>query len=206
MQTFCLSAPDRVVHIPLLFNNSRPSSLQYSISSFEDDGAKTFVDLSAKDLKHIEKAQADSLRLTFQRKADLDYNEDDEDDDHPSHSDFPRDSTGLRLQKTETLHHLKITRPGIVRLERAVEGDIEIRIRPSEVTIVECPTARFVGDVLDHAVRCIGTTEGLQMRLTGVAPLSLKWTREVRSRRVQSIVEGIEGSHEVRPQLLLIRS
>ena len=131
LQTFCLSASGPVF-VPVVFNNTRPRFLQYSWQALEDDSVKTLVEISSKELVSIDK----SLMATPPTPPGLD-----EDDEEES----PLIDLGApRLQKTELLHHIKVTKPGVIQLERAGEGaDIDIRVRMGKVTIVECPSAKF---------------------------------------------------------------
>ncbi|KAI0049256.1 hypothetical protein FA95DRAFT_1571322 [Auriscalpium vulgare] len=209
-QTYCLPSPSSSVLIPVLLNNSNPSSLRYSITPLGHEGGKVpQVTLSAKDLKAIESSRQDSLQVSRYSGADRDkreseYDEYDEDDDE---DDGPRDPQ--RLQKTQSLVHIRLTKPGTVHLHAVHDpSGVEARIiYPSRLTVAPCPRAQFVEDdalTRGDNVRCAspglgfaGADKDVQLGLSiyGVPPLSLKWYKEINKRREYFVVEGIESSH-----------
>jgi nucleoporin POM152 len=203
-KSFCLEPPEHVSLIPIVFNNTHPTHISYSISPLGDDGARMYVNLSSRELRQIEKVRSDALVALEQ--ADPDEGDDTDDDfdynEPPRQRALSRGSSPdleYRLEKTEVLQHIKVSRPGVVRLERALDqANTQVRIRPTEVTVVHCPKVEFVaGGSKDDEKRCVGTTEALDLKLYGVAPLSLKWHRDVAGRREHFLVEGIEGNHTV---------
>ncbi|KAF8527547.1 hypothetical protein BU17DRAFT_73948 [Hysterangium stoloniferum] len=206
LEIFCLEAPHNTALIPVVFNNTQPTHVTYSVSALGNDSAKTFISLSSRDLKQIEKARSEALTvMQMSDPGDDGESEDDYYDQNDSIKQRPligRNAVdpAYQLEKTEILQHIKITRPGVVRLERALDqNNADVRIRPTEVTIVQCPKVEFVKDtVTDDGKRCIGTTEVLNLNVFGVAPLTLKWHREVSGRRENFLVEGIEGDHNVK--------
>jgi nucleoporin POM152 len=201
--TYCLSAPSNTVLIPILLNNTSPTAIRYSLTHL-GSGKVEFVDFSSRDLRAIEQAREEALQLT---KTESSADEDDEDDYDPD--DVIDDSlpkkiagSGTSLEKTQSIAHIKVTKPGIVQLQRVYDGasQTDARIAPSEITIAPCPYASFVDDVITKGdnTRCIGTGEELAVKVYGVPPLSLKWHRDVNSgRREQFSVERIEGTNEV---------
>ncbi|EJD54259.1 hypothetical protein AURDEDRAFT_94875 [Auricularia subglabra TFB-10046 SS5] len=180
MQTFCLAAPSYAVFVPVVFNNTKPRYLQYSLAPLADPSAKTIVELSAKDLKNIDQ----SIMSTPPAPVDVD------DEDEPTLIDFGAPQLG----KTEVMHHLKITKPGIVALERAGEGgNVDIRVRQRTVSVVDCPRAHFVDKAAAQETRCVGASHDLGLTVYGVPPLALTWTRTVDDAREEFVVEGIDG-------------
>ncbi|KZV93718.1 hypothetical protein EXIGLDRAFT_767824 [Exidia glandulosa HHB12029] len=190
LQTFCLAAPSYTVFVPVVFNNTRPKFLQYSLSPLSaptDPTTASLVELSARELKAIDQSLS-QLQLTPPAQMDGEL----DDDDEPALIDLG----APRLGKTETMHHVKVTKPDVLRLERAGEGnevDIRIRQNPGAVTIVECPTAQFIDGARDTQTRCVGGAEELHLTVYGVPPLALAWTRLVEGKREEFVVEGIEG-------------
>ena len=189
-----------------MFNNTQPTHISYSLSPLGDDGARIYVNLSSRDLRQIEKVRSDALTAFEQTDPDEGY---DNDEDYYDYNEPTRQRTltggtspdmEYRLEKTEMLQHIKVSRPGVLRLERALDqANTEVRIRPTEVRVVHCPKVEFVaGGIKEDEKRCAGTTETLDLKLYGVAPLALKWHRDVAGRREHFLVEGIEGGHTVR--------
>jgi nucleoporin POM152 len=205
-QSFCLAPPVNAVLVPVLLNNTNPSGLRYSLTplGYTEDGGHgkvEYFDLTAKDLKVIEQTRAEGLQLTrpsFPAKRDLDeYDEYDDDDDEGAETSNPHSS----LQKTQSLVHIRLTKPGTVRLERVRDAsNVDARLGyPSEVTIVPCPHVEFVHDGSREVdVRCAGQDLDLQMMIDihGLPPLSLRWFRAVNGKREHFLVEGIEGGHD----------
>ncbi|KAH9937368.1 uncharacterized protein B0H18DRAFT_970234 [Fomitopsis serialis] len=203
-QTFCLASSSHSVLVPLLLNNTSPPSVRYSLVPLgyvEGSGAKIErVDLSAKDLKAIENARLEDLQIarsSATKREDDDYDDYDDDEDEQTGTDSP-----TKLQKTQSMTYIRISKPGTVRLDRVLDSSSEARlVYPGEVTIVPCPRAEFVPDnIADTRCATPGITGGageelnLHIDVYGVPPLSLRWYKEVDGRRESFMVEGIESS------------
>ncbi|KAF8640975.1 hypothetical protein AX17_000621 [Amanita inopinata Kibby_2008] len=205
--TFCLSSHPDSVLIPILLNNTNIAGLRYSLTPLDHAEGRNprrveLVDLSAKDLKAIEQArleglQAARLAATPAPGSD-DYDEYDDEDDAPS-----RDSQ-TTLQNSQSLVHIRISKPGVLRLLRVLDAsntDARLTV-PSEVAIVPCPRAKFIDDGWKNVnVRCAGQDKDVQLMIdvVGIPPLSLRWLKIVNMKREHFLVEGIEGSHDDLP-------
>ena len=216
-ETFCLAAPGQSVLIPVVLNNTNPTSLRYTLTplGYSPDSEKHKAssssrverfELTAKDLKAIEQVRLDSLqvaRVASSAKRDTeDYDEyDDEDEDGVANL---RTSSST-LQKTQSLAHIRLTKPGVLRLDRVMDNSgVDARlVYPTEVTVAPCPRVEFVDDgalALRDNIRCAapgmasGAGEELQLKIHmyGVPPLSLRWFRELNGKRESFMVEGIE--------------
>ena len=135
----------------------------------------------------------------------------DEDDENDYDPDDVIDETSTKriasgsnvaLEKTQSIAHIRVSKPGIIRLQRVYDSSsqTDARISLSEVIIAPCPYASFVDDVIAKGdnIRCVGSGEELAVKVFGVPPLSLKWHREIsKGRREHFSVERIEGTHEV---------
>lgn len=192
--TFCLSSSSDAALIPILLNNTTPTSLRYSLRSL--DGSHTeYIDVSAKELKAIEQTRQSALQVakTTIPKADDDYDEYDDDDDSNTSKRIAHSS----LQRSQSLLHVRLARPGRVRLERVMDSSgIEARLLyPYDVLITHCPRVQFVDDPIAAEIRCAGqdTDHQLMIDISGVTPLSLRWFKMVNGRRESFLVEGIEG-------------
>jgi nucleoporin POM152 len=216
-RSFCLASPGDTVLIPVLLNNSQPTSIRYSLTPLGADTSghgmtkSTFlkpkadvVDLSARELKAIESARVEALqstRLSTPREADDDDEYDDDDDEAEDINEDARSSHSW-LQKTQSISYIRVTKPGILRLERVAHASgVDARlVYPIEVTIAPCPTAEFVDDArrLSDTIRCAGDNPDLDLkiRIFGVPPLSLRWHRETNGKTDPFLVEGIQGDHE----------
>lgn len=213
-QTFCLPTPSSSVLIPVLLNNSYPYSLQYAVTPL-GGGSSQSVTLAAKDLKAIEHARTAHLRLTKTSvsKQDTDYDEEEEEEvDEEEEGNLRRDShsNSPRLQKTQSLEHIRISSPGTIRLTDVKDSSgVYARIvYPSQITVAPCPRAQFDDDdvlIRGDNVKCAAPELGvlgndkdikLGLRIHGVPPLSLKWYKEINARREYFVVEGIEAGHE----------
>jgi nucleoporin POM152 len=222
--TFCLGSDSSSgsVLIPVLLNNTNPIGLRYTLTPIGFvggvDGSKRVerVDLNAKDLKAIEQ-----LRLTLEltrattSSSKLDIDDPDYDeyaDDEPS-NEVPSSTT---LQKSQTLTYIRLSKPGVLRLERVLDtANVEARLMyPLEVTVAPCPRAEFVPDEISrgHNIRCAapgvvsghpgsaaGEDLGFSIDIFGVPPLSLRWFKDVNGKREYFMVEGIDADQlEVR--------
>ncbi|KAG9019121.1 hypothetical protein FRB90_006189 [Tulasnella sp. 427] len=228
---FCLSAPHNEVLVPVLLNNSHPSSVAYSISALGDKSpSKTFT-LHSKELTKIEQRWRDYFHdasLTKPGRVDSDpYDDEYENDDYnlakndqaskkkggigrimgssePASKKLPLSPLARRfysttLESTQSIMHISVTRPGVVRLVDVKASDNSgFRISgSSEVLVVACPTARFEvpkGLPAPKAKECAGAEKELAIVAEGVAPLKLTWHREIDGRRETFVAEGIEGN------------
>lgn len=217
--TFCLDTQSGSnVLIPVLLNNTNPVGFRYTLTPLGYmEGVDALrkvetIDLSAKDLKAIENARWDSLQLTrtttTSSKLDVDDPDYDEyDDDDESSNDAASSTT---LQKSQTLAHIRLTKPGTVRLERVLDNsNVDARLMyPLEVTVAPCPKAEFIPDeisrgkdtkcaatgvVSGHPGSAAGEDVKFNIDIFGVPPLSLRWFKDVNGRREYFTVEGIEG-------------
>ncbi|PCH34046.1 hypothetical protein WOLCODRAFT_130155 [Wolfiporia cocos MD-104 SS10] len=205
-QTYCLAAPGDSILIPVLLNNTHPNIVQYSLTPLgANERSKTkseLVELTSKDLQAIENERLEGLQIartsTFKRDPD-DFDEyDDDEDDEDS-------ATSPALPHTQTRVHLRVNKPGRLRLERVVDSsNVDARlVYPGEVTIVPCPRAEFAagaGAAGEDDTRCavpglttgVGEELNLDIDVYGVPPLSLRWHKEVSGKRESYMVEGIE--------------
>jgi nucleoporin POM152 len=180
-------------------------------------GKIEYVELNQKELKAIEGSWVESLQIARSAVGgtnvnghskrdtdDYEYDEYDDEEDQDNYDDSNPNSHSS-LSKTQSLTHIRIKKPGTVRLERVLDpSNIAARLsHPLEVTVVPCPTASFApADKSDPPpVRCAGSDSGAELKLTidikGVPPLSLRWFKEVNGRREHFLVEGIEDEgHE----------
>lgn len=191
-ETFCLPSTGDAVLVPILLNNTNPVALRFSVMPFGfNPGQPELFDLSGKELRAIEQARVEALQL-IRPASNEDVDEYDEYDDDP----VPNHSSSL--QRTQALVHIRLTQPGILRLDRVLDSStIEARlVIPSELTVAPCPQAGFTPDKHEEDnVRCAGQDADVRLMLDihGVPPLSLRWSRTINGRREAFLVEGIEG-------------
>ena len=210
-QRFCLDPFSANVLVPILLNNSNPISLRYTITPLgyvESSGAKNeSVTLSSRDLKAIENARLEQLQVAKTSKQEYFDDDVDEYDDEYTAGDSPDAHSSLpRLQKTQSLVHIRVSKPGTIRLEDVNDpSGVDARILyPYDVTVAPCPSAQFVdgdalarGDNIKCAAAGLNTLDEekdvrLMLSIYGVPPLALKWFKEVNGRREYFVVEGIE--------------
>lgn len=179
---------------------------QASVRNQADGGKVQYFDLSARDLKAIENGRLEFLALTrtateSMRKSDYDddgYDDEDEEDETANLGDHVHSS----LQRTQSLAHIRVSRPGVIRLERVIHSSsIDARVAyPTSVSVAPCPRASFVDDAIltkDETIRCAGEDPDLNIMIDiyGVPPLSLRWYKDVNGKRESFMVEGIEAGH-----------
>jgi nucleoporin POM152 len=213
--TFCLAHSGDAILIPVLMNNTNPSTLRYSITPLGDAedmsrqdkpvaSYKTqYIDLSSRDLKAIEHARVQALELTRTETLAKRQNDEDDYDDEDEEGDGAKAAlTHPSLQRSQGLTHIRVNKPGVIRLERVIHSSsIDARIAyPTSVVIAPCPRASFVDDNIvtrDETVRCAGDNPDLALKIDiyGVPPLSLRWYKDVNGKRESFMVEGIEAGH-----------
>ncbi|KAJ3563589.1 hypothetical protein NP233_g8846 [Leucocoprinus birnbaumii] len=193
----CLAQSSNHILIPLLLNNTNIAALKYSISPLNAPSEKTIVEVSAKQL---EQNRQELLQLVSTPLPQVNPEEEDEYDDDDDDDDSKLNPT--TLQKSQDLVYIRISKPGIVRLEHVLDvARNEARlIQPSEVIIVPCPQVAFVDtteSVDSDAVRCAGQANNLDLMIAvnGVPPLSLRWLKTINAKTDQYLVEGIEEDY-----------
>ena len=193
---YCLSQLSSYMLLPVLLNNTNIAGLKYSVSPLNAPTYKVFVEVTAKNL---EQNLQDFLQLTPALSLQTQPEEEDEygdDNDISSKTSLPT------LQKSQSLVYIRISKPGIFRLEQVWDvAHNEARlIQPSEVVIVPCPQVAFV-DTSEQTARdsvwCSGQDNDLDLLIsvTGTPPLSLRWLKTINEKRDQYLVEGIEGDY-----------
>ena len=202
---FCLSPTNDLVLLPVLLNNTNLAGLRYTYTplSYMDEGSRGKVEtheLSAKDLKQVEQTYHERLQLVATGQPARTTDEYDEyDDDHDESSSQSAKST---LQQTQTLVHILLSRPGIVRLKRVYDSsNADARLVVSEAIVVPCPRVEFAEDdtsASQKSIRCAGQDADLQLKINvhGVPPLSLRWVKIINGNQEQFLVEGIEADHK----------
>jgi nucleoporin POM152 len=211
-EAFCLESPGSVVLIPILLNNTTPIGIRYTLlplghgESQEIVGKVETYDLNAKDIRAIEQSRQESLELTRTNANKRDINDPDYDEYDDGDEEDSTESPVDALQKSQTLVHVHVAKPGTLRLERVIDSaDFDARLAyPLEVVIAPCPKAEFVPDDISRGdnVKCAaagvvsdykGSTPGedvdFNLDIFGVPPLSpslvrrCQWTAGVLHRR-----------------------
>ncbi|KAI3617591.1 hypothetical protein CBS9595_003500 [Malassezia furfur] len=180
-------APERVcqcvdatapVALPVVFHHLEPALLEYSVTDVER-GTKRMLTVKAPKTRAL-------LRDAVAYAPDA--------DDAP---DVPPHARGLSLQERkrlraaareraqrtddgETVHELRLTQPGLVRLERVLDknrNEAQLVDAP-DVLLVACPAASFVHTTPSDY--CPNDDGALAVRVAGVAPLELTYTHVAR--------------------------
>ena len=180
----------------------------YSLTHLGTDKVDN-VEVGWKELRTIDQHLQESLQITKTAKSvdeennEIDWDGDDEDASLGRENSVGYTSATQKLEKTQSIYHLKITKPGIVRLERITDKYTShlTRIFPGEVAVALCPQAEFAPDSLvkGTALRCIGSKEELSIKMSGVPPMSLNWHRSINGRKEYFSIERIEGEPDVSP-------
>ncbi|KAF8921998.1 hypothetical protein CPB85DRAFT_1247129 [Mucidula mucida] len=159
--TFCLTGSSDAALVPILLNNTNPTYIRYSLSSLDDTTELKAIEASRLPVMQV-------VKSTIPSKVDDDYDEyDDDEGENESSNNDPLHSS---LQRTQALNHLRLTKPGRVRLDRVMDSSgIEARLQyPYEVLVAHCPKVQFVDE-----------------------PTAAEM---VNGRRESFLVEGIEGN------------
>ncbi|KAF8314013.1 hypothetical protein DL93DRAFT_2228159 [Clavulina sp. PMI_390] len=223
---FCIASPTAGVFIPILLNNTKTLSfVSYSVSALGDQGPKAVVNVTSRELKKMQTSALNMIADQLQNHGPTSPFETitEEEDDIwgsdagskkvatrkdaqsqlilPSTTSFRRSQ--LNLEKTQHLVYIKVTRPGLLHLERALDpsgAEIKLPRRPGEAfeaTVVECPTTEWGDDARPGKVCVNAGTKDVSINVRGTAPMTLKWHHKDRSAKVDSfVVEGIKGSTE----------
>lgn len=170
----CMCVGDRVreVHMPVVFLDTRPAQLTYSVTEPEH-GKRTEYTVSHPKT---------SVRVHAAPRT--------------SEPDVPRGARALSLAErkrarhaaqeraadrpVEMVHDLRIARTGTVRLESVVdEHGRPARILAQDVRVVECPRASLMPGPVDY---CPGDTGHVQVAMHGTPPLTLEYVSSISER------------------------
>ncbi|TFK56721.1 hypothetical protein OE88DRAFT_1742463 [Heliocybe sulcata] len=204
-QMFCLGSPGATALVPVLLNNTSPIHLQYSLTPlgvpFDSLAKVPSYNLTLRDLNAIERKLQDegAARAAVPKQDNYDSDEYDEYDDEDDEDALSTSKSVL--QKTQSLAHIAIDKPGVLRLHRVLDQskvDARILYAP-EVVIAPCPKVEFIDTVAkDAGIRCAGADKDIDFAISmyGVPPLSLRWYKDVNGKREHFMVEGIQGEHD----------
>ena len=148
--------------IPLIFNNTIPSRLSYSITT---DAATTVYDITINDLVPGS-PKKDPLSLDI-------------DDWTPHASPVPRHRSPAvdELSPTQSLYFLPVASLGTIKLVHVEDSDrrpVKLRQSRTDVIIAACPSAGF--STQGPTNRCQSTEPlSLDLAVTGHEPLSVRW-------------------------------
>lgn len=216
---FCISSSisSSFALIPIIFNNSIPHLLQYSVTNFTT-GQKTLFNLTHSQL-HPSSSKQKKSKFSLE-----DWIEDEENDWKSSddqlqqplnHQSNSRDQPAL--ERTQLLYHLDVRQIGLIRLERVLDQEtMDIRISRAEALVVDCPRASFTttdqvssshskllswvgSNPVDELHKCVDETEDFGMMVHGLAPLTLNYHRIIDGERTPMRLEGISPSEFVSP-------
>ncbi|TIA87288.1 hypothetical protein E3P99_03255 [Wallemia hederae] len=192
-QSFCFpdsasAASSKHIAVPILFNNTDPLVLAYSVTPLNDDGSlgdETEVEMQGREL---EKSRIGLV------------NDDDDDFFDPNHDIYNANTDELamlprgagvsappRLQKTQNIRYIPLTSsalpppPFIVRLKHVVDkgSELDARLARTEAIVVECPSAGFAsGDPVTGGDRCVGDKVGLQLGVRSAGGASVGWSSQ----------------------------
>lgn len=192
----CIGSGRPDVKIPILFNNTEPHWLQYSVTPFEDPSNPALfnVTIHKGGLTTIATEHRDELA----ERADWDEVEAEVvGSDALARRDGSTNGPSPRSAKTkqgrklaarmlasdnqQRMYQLSVKQTGRVRLERVLDRSrMDARISQGEIMIVGCPTTSFVqsdsSSDLQH--KCPGDKAQLSVAVRGLAPLELSYRSE----------------------------
>lgn len=213
-QRFCIR-PSHFVLLPILLNNTNPIALRYSLTALEDENKVEFFELNAKDLRAIELSRVNTRSSQYDPTRSSHYDAYDEYDDDDGEEDESSTISRRKLQKTQSLVHIEINKPGVARLEGVVDvSDVDARIGyPHDVVIAPCPQVEFMEDSWpENQILCTGSEHELQIMIEiyGIPPLALRWAQQTNGKVEHLVVEGIDGERRIdqtglTPQAILLR-
>ncbi|PWN88247.1 hypothetical protein FA10DRAFT_268452 [Acaromyces ingoldii] len=235
---FCLdpSNPKAELSIPLVFNNTEPQFVSYSVTPFDGSAPLVFnVTIPRGALTRLGEANKEWQRARGEDELDLEL--DDLDDYQQASSGGGAGNRGSELVRRDkhhqqqqqqqqqqhqqqphakagatneaTLFHLPIKNVGRVRLERVLDKNrFDARLSKSEIMIVECPSAAFIDGTRAASApkgrktdMCPGDEASLDVRVRGLAPLRLHYTRQSSLRRGKEplSISHISSHHHASP-------
>ena len=162
---------DRDVLIPVVFNETTPATLTYTVTDARNHTFKFTVfapkthplaDESRNEHDNAPDVPHGARALTLRDRKKL--------------RAAQRDAAGTAASPLETVHYLRVTHAGRVRLESVQDraGHTAL-LTGNDVMVVECPRAAFAPAVHDY---CPGDEDAARVALRGVPPLSLSYAIE----------------------------
>lgn len=179
---FCLSPGERTVFVPILLTNIKLAGLRYSITPLgksDEGGTEGYsekVDLSTRQINAIAKKRVNWLK---KKRGFI---------------------ISKPTQPSQSLLHIQVSRPGIIRLERVIDTDkMDSRLLfPQHLTVAPCPRAELPQGSLEEEIHCADNEKNhnLGVNIYGVPPLTLRWSRIIDGRREQFIISDLWKTSE----------
>ncbi|WFD29932.1 hypothetical protein MSPP1_000946 [Malassezia sp. CBS 17886] len=170
----CLGPRTPTLQVPVVFNQTVPALLRYSITDLERGNATTF-NVRAPKVTALPRASPDEAR------GDVDA------PDVPLHAQglTLRERKRMRAEERATpepvaaawVHYLTVAHTGLLRVERVVDRQQNAaRILGPDMLVVRCPEARFTGAV--ERDFCPGDVGHLSVEVQGTPPLQLTYAHD----------------------------
>ncbi|KAJ9611604.1 hypothetical protein H2200_004788 [Cladophialophora chaetospira] len=88
-----------------------------------------------------------------------------------------------------TLHY-PVSKRGLYQLHRVIDATkLEVRGRSFDVAVVQCPRASISAELED---RCTGELSNVSLKLSGVPPFKVKYSKTVNHKQLSSIVQNVQ--------------
>lgn len=109
-------------------------------------------------------------------------------------------------QKSKVWHlSIPVTVPGLYQLERVQDTSrMDVRLYRSQALVVHCPFASIVipERLRDNADRCTRDLDELSLRVSGLAPLRVKYNRWIEGQERMSTIDSVKPSDYTSPLMV----
>ncbi|KAM3578510.1 hypothetical protein VKS41_004564 [Umbelopsis sp. WA50703] len=176
------------MHIKLSTAKLNPDNQYYCIPSQDvgkDDGIMLRVILNNTIPRHVTLS-----RFDFETKArtNVDF----------SHRDLHRATEVSQGQQGLEVYHIRVRKPGAYRLESiATKDQLDVRLQPNDALVFACPEAQFLP--LPRHDYCQKEQQPLTISVSGVPPLTVKYTRRVGDSTTRHQIDNIQPDNYISP-------
>lgn len=165
---FCIGGSTNQIQLPIQINQTQPIAIDILRRDF---------DMSTEEIISIKSSEARKLR-----KAAI---------------DFQKRSKGSLQPNDPLVLRYTVRKPGQYTILKIVdESKLDVRPRPSEVLVVECPSAKIKTEGMD---RCRGELSDIFFDVQGTAPLKVKYRKLVNGIPTEAQFQSIQPDDFVSP-------
>jgi nucleoporin POM152 len=165
---FCIGGNVNQVQLPIQINQTQPILIEILRRDF---------DMTSEEVLSIKSSEAKKLRRAA--------------------ADYHKRTKGPQSSQDPLVLRYTVRKPGQYTIQKIVdESKLDVRPRPSEILVVECPSARIK---LESGDRCKGELSDVSFEVNGTPPLKIKYRKLVNGNPTESQFQSIQPDDFISP-------
>ncbi|KAK5942733.1 hypothetical protein PMZ80_005299 [Knufia obscura] len=103
---------------------------------------------------------------------------------------------------TPRLLQYPVSKKGLYRLQKVMDkSKLEVRRRSNDVAVVACPSASLSATQVN---KCTGDLSGVSLRITGVPPFRVQYSKRVNHHQASSITQTVQSGEQDEPAQVVL--